>query len=351
MSEEPEILIEVRGRIGILTLNRPKALNSLTLNMIREMTKALLNWRDDEKIVAIVVQGAGDRAFCAGGDIRLLYEGRGGDSSYARGFYSEEYQLNTLIKEYPKPYIAMIDGFVMGGGVGISIHGARRIAGSSTVFAMPETGIGFYPDVGGSYFLPRLAGKTGMWLALTGARLKPADVMYTGIATDFAPSDQHPMIVNRLVDDAQNFEQVGEIIDSLTGLTGDSDLQKRQELIDQAFAEPKVQGMLALLELDNSEWAKKQLKILGSKSPTALKVTARQMIEGKDLDFRSCMQLELGLSMKFIEAVDFYEGVRALLIDRDNMPVWQPAHLSDISEDTVAEYFTPLSSREELVFL
>ncbi|MBL4616164.1 MAG: enoyl-CoA hydratase/isomerase family protein [Robiginitomaculum sp.] len=351
MSEEPEVLVEIRGRIGVLTLNRPKALNSLTLNMIREMTKALLKWRDDEKIVAVVVQGAGDRAFCAGGDIRLLYEGKGGDLSYARGFYSEEYRLNTLIKEYPKPYIAMIDGFVMGGGVGISIHGARRIAGSSTVFAMPETGIGFYPDVGGSYFLPRLSGKTGMWLALTGARLKSADVMYTGIATDFAPSDQHPMIVNRLADDAQNSEQVSEIIDSLTGLTGDSDLQKRQELIDQAFAKSKVQDMLAALELDNGEWATKQLKILSGKSPTALKVTVRQMIEGENLDFRSSMQMELGLSMKFIEGVDFYEGVRALLIDRDNMPVWQPAHLSDISEAKVAEYFTPLRAGEELTFL
>ncbi|MCF6292873.1 MAG: enoyl-CoA hydratase/isomerase family protein [Robiginitomaculum sp.] len=351
MSEEPEVLIEVRGRIGVLTLNRPKALNSLTLNMIKLMTEALLKWRDDEKIVAIVVQGAGDRAFCAGGDIRLLYESKGGDLSYARGFYSEEYRLNTLIKEYPKPYIAMIDGFVMGGGVGISIHGARRIAGSSTVFAMPETGIGFYPDVGGSYFLPRLSGKTGMWLALTGARLKSADVMYTGIATDFAPSDQHPMIVNRLVDDAQNAEQVGEIIDSLTGLTGDSDLQKRQELIDQAFAKTSVTEMLAALELDNSDWAKKQLEILAKKSPTALKITERQMIEGENLDFRSAMQMELGISMKFIEDVDFYEGVRALLIDRDNMPVWQPAHLSDISEDKVAQYFTPLSGREELTFL
>jgi len=156
---------------------------------------------------------------------------------------------------------------------------------------------------------------------------------------------------SRLVDDAQNSEQVGEIIDSLTGLTGDSDLQKRQELIDQAFAKASVQDMLAALELDNSDWAKKQLEILAKKSPTALKITARQMIEGENLDFRSAMQMELGISMKFIEDMDFYEGVRALLIDRDNMPVWQPAHLSDISEDKVAKYFTPLSGREELTFI
>lgn len=351
MSEQPEILIEVRGKIGVMTLNRPKALNALTLQMIDEMTKALQTWREDDAIVAVVVQGAGDRAFCAGGDIRLLYEGRGGDLSYAHGFYAKEYQLNTLIHEYPKPYIAMIDGFVMGGGVGVSIHGARRIAGSTTLFAMPETGIGFYPDVGGSYFLPRLPGKLGTWLALSGARLTAADVMYAGIATDFAPSDQHPMIVNRLADDAVHVEDVGPIIDSLTGLPGGSELSDHQAKIDRVFAADCMEDILQNLGRETDPWAEKQLKILTTKSPTALKVTLRQMTEGANIRFRAAMAMELGLSMKFVEGVDFYEGVRALLIDRDNAPTWSPAHLADISETTITDYFVPLSGSQKLSFI
>jgi len=351
MTKEPEVLVEVRGRMGILTLNRPKALNSLTLDMIRLMHAALLGWREDEQIVGVIVQGAGDRAFCAGGDIRMLYEGRGQGLSYARGFYAEEYRLNLLIKEYPKPYIAMIDGFVMGGGVGVSIHGSRRIAGSSTLFAMPETGIGFYPDVGGSYFLPRLPGKIGVWLALTGARLKADGVFYAGIATDFAPSDQHEMIVNRLVDDAFCGQDVSEIIDSLTGLPGASQLERHRERIDQAFAANTMEDVLELLKVDGSDWAQEQIKLLNTKSPTALKVTLRQMIAGEKLGFRDAMQMEFSLSMKFVDGVDFYEGVRALLIDRDNAPLWNPKKLADVSDAVVSNYFEPLAPPEALSFV
>ncbi len=351
MSSEPEIIVETRGKIGFLTLNRPKALNSLTLDMIRAMTKALMSWRDDENIVGVVVQGAKGRAFCAGGDIRLLYEGRGQDLTYARGFYTEEYRLNTLIKEYPKPYVAMIDGFVMGGGVGVSIHGSRRIAGSSTLFAMPETGIGFYPDVGGSYFLPRLPGKIGVWLALTGARLNAADAFYAGIATDFAPTDQHEMIINRLAEDASSQEQVSEIIDSLTGLPGEAGLARNREEIDDFFAADSMENIIQSLRDAGSEWAKEQIRTLSTKSPTALKVTLQQMLVGEKLEFRAAMQMELGLSMKFVAGIDFYEGVRALLIDRDNAPLWQPAKLADISDESVAGYFEQLPESEALSFI
>jgi enoyl-CoA hydratase len=348
---EPEVIVETRGKMGLMTLNRPKALNSLTLNMIRVMTKTLLGWKDDEGIVGVIVKGAGDRAFCAGGDIRMLYEGRGKDLTYALGFYGEEYLLNTLIQEYPKPYVAIIDGFVMGGGVGVSIHGERRIAGDNTLFAMPETGIGFYPDVGGSYFLPRLPGKIGTWMALTGARLNASDAIYCGVATDFAPSDQLHMVINRLCEDAQNAGQVGEIIDSLTGYPADSKLKAVQEEMDEVFSETCVEEMVHALERRSSEFAAKQRKILLSKSPTALKVTLRQMREGANLSFRDCMNMELGLSMQFVEGADFYEGVRALLIDRDNQPVWQPDHLGDISDATVSTYFSPLPDEKKLKFL
>jgi len=348
---EAEVIIETRGRMGVMTLNRPEALNSLTLSMIREMTKALLSWRTDDDIVGVLVQGAGERAFCAGGDIRMLYEGKGQDLSYARGFYTEEYQLNTLIKEYPKPYVAMIDGFVMGGGVGISVHGSRRVVGDSTLFAMPETGIGFYPDVGGSYFLPRLPGKTGTWMALTGARLNASDAMYCKVATDYAPSDQHHMIVNRLCEDAQVCDDVGLIVDSLTGRPAPSELVQHVALIDTVFALETCEEMLVALQADTGDWAQKQLKILGTKSPTALKVTLRQMIEGVNIEFRAAMMMEYGISMKFVAGVDFYEGVRALLIDRDHSPVWRPVHLADVSEAVVVSYFAPVSGADTLSFL
>ncbi len=348
---EAEVIVETRGRMGILTLNRPKALNALTLEMIELMTRALLKWRTDDQIAGVIVKGAGDRAFCAGGDIRLLYAGKGGDGSYAHEFYSKEYQLNTLIHEYPKPYVAMMDGFVMGGGVGVAIHGARRIVGDRTMFAMPETGIGFYPDVGGSSFLPRLPGALGVWMALTGARLSAADTMYCGLATDYAPSDQLPMVINRLCEDAATPPDVGEIIDSLTGLPGASPLEAKRGLIDDIFGGSCVEDMVHDLERDGSDWAQKQLKILGGKSPVSLKVTLQQMIKGADLDFRACMQMELGLSLQFIKGVDFYEGVRALLIDRDNTPIWAPDHLGDITNDMVAKYFTALPAGEALDFL
>lgn len=351
MSEDSEILFEVQGKMGLITLNRPKALNSLTLNMIEKMRDQMLAWRDDAAIVGVVVMGSGEKAFCAGGDIRLLWEGKGSDLAYARRFYTEEYQLNTLIKEYSKPYVAMIDGIVMGGGVGVSVHGAHRVCGDATLFAMPETGIGFYPDVGGTYFLPRLNGHLGTWMALTGARLRAADCMYAGVATDYAPSDQHEMILNRLCEDAHEAADVETIIDSLTGMPGDAPVEDKQEQIDACFTHATCEDIVAALERDGSDWANKQLSILASKSPISLKVTLRQMQEGAGLSFRDAMRMELGLSMQFVAGEDFYEGVRALLIDRDNKPEWRPDHVADVSIATVDRYFTPIGPDQQLRFL
>jgi enoyl-CoA hydratase/carnithine racemase len=350
MTETTPVIVRVEGHIGRLTLNRPKALNALDLDMIRIMTKALLDWREDERIVGVVVDAAGEKAFCAGGDILALTREPAGELSHARMFYSEEYRLNTLIKEYPKPYVAMIDGIVMGGGVGISVHGTRRICGDKTLFAMPETGIGFYPDVGGTYFLPRLEGKVGTWLALTGARLKAADVFALGIATDYAPSDQHEQIVARLIEDAKTDDDIAGIIDSLTGKPGPGMVEGHRAQIDAIFGEKTLEAIMARLRDEDSEWARKQIKILNSKSPTALKVTFRQMHEGQNMRFSECMKMELGLSLKFVAGHDFVEGVRALLIDRDNAPQWQPAKLSGVTEDDVAAYFVPLDEEQTLTF-
>ena len=351
MIDTAPVIVTIEGRIGRLTLNRPKALNALDLPMIRIMTKALLGWRADAAIAGVVVDAVGEKAFCAGGDILALTGVRKDGDATPAEFYAEEYRLNTLIKEYPKPYVAMIDGIVMGGGVGISVHGTRRICGDKTLFAMPETGIGFYPDVGGTYFLPRLEGKVGTWLALTGARLKAADAFALGIATDYAPSDQHGQILARLIEDTAVSEDIGPIIDSLTGLPGAGGVQDHKAQIDAAFAADSVEDILARLEADGSDWALKQIKNLNSKSPTALKVTLRQMGEGQSLDFRAAMRMELGLSVKFVAGHDFTEGVRALLVDRDNTPNWQPDSLSAVSEDMVAGYFVPLAEDQRLNFL
>ncbi len=351
MTKTAPVIVTVDGRIGHLTLNRPKALNALDLPMIRIMTKALLDWRDDAAIAGVVVDAVGEKAFCAGGDILALTGVRKDGDATPAEFYAEEYRLNTLIKEYPKPYVAMIDGIVMGGGVGISVHGTRRICGDRTLFAMPETGIGFYPDVGGSYFLPRLEGKIGIWLALTGARLKAADAFALGIATDYAPSDQHGEILARLVEDTVISEDVVAIVDSLTGVPGPGAVMGHRAQIDAAFGADTVEDILDRLARDGSDWAQKQIKILNTKSPTALKVTLHQMREGKNLDFRACMRMELGLSLKFVAGHDFTEGVRALLVDRDNTPHWQPDSLSAVSDDMVAGYFVPLGKDESLTFL
>ena len=350
MTDTTPVIVRTRGHIGRLTLNRPKALNALDLDMIRLMTKALMTWRADDAIVGVVVDGAGEKAFCAGGDIRALVDGRHG-AQYAHRFYAEEYRLNTLIKEYPKPYVAMIDGIVMGGGVGVSVHGAHRIAGDRTLFAMPETGIGFYPDVGGSYFLPRLEGELGTWLALTGARLKAADLMALGIATAYAPSEQHTDIIAALEEEVCRPSHVRAVINSLTGRPGPAPVRVHKRLINTAFAGDRVEDILARLAEDGSEWANEQAKIIATKSPTSLKVTRRQMREGKVRDFRACMAMELGLSLKFVRGKDFSEGVRALLIDRDNAPRWQPARLADVSAADVAAFFTPLPEPERLTFL
>ncbi len=349
MTDDASVISRVDGRIGRLTLNRPKALNALDLDMIRAMTTALLGWRDDENIAGVVVDAAGDKAFCAGGDILALTSAPAGDLSYPRMFYAEEYRLNTLIKEYPKPYVAMIDGIVMGGGVGVSVHGTRRICGDRTLFAMPETGIGFYPDVGGTYFLPRLEGKVGTWLALTGARLKAPDVFALGIATDYAPSDQHGQIIARLVEDTRVSTDIGEIIDSLTGRPEAGRVPLA--LINKTFAANTVEGIIDALEEDDGDWARVQKKFLNSKSPMALKVTLQQMCEGQNMGFRACMAMELGLSLTFVAGNDFAEGVRALLVDRDNAPLWRPSRLDKINKDDVAGYFIPLPENQYLTFL
>jgi len=347
-----EIIARKVGQIGRITLNRPKALNALSMPMVTAMTEALLAWKDDDSVKAVVVDGEGEKGFCAGGDIRMLHDSGKAGGEEAWRFWHDEYQLNTLIKHYPKPYVALIDGITMGGGVGISVHGSHRVAGDRTMLAMPETGIGFFPDVGGTYFLPRLAGEIGMWMGLTGARLKAADCVASGIATHYTPSADLPALITALESAVLRDEDALEVIlEEHSGDPGDSDLAVTRGLIDAAFAGDDVAAMVARISAAGDSWSEKQAKIIAMKSPTALKLTCAAIRSGADKSYKDVMRQELRLSSHCLDAVDFYEGVRAVIIDKDNAPNWSPATLAGVEDAVIAEYFDALSSEKELNFL
>jgi enoyl-CoA hydratase len=338
----PEVLFEISGHAGVITLNRPQALNALTLSMVGAMTTTLSEWAHDDRVRHVVIQAKGDRAFCAGGDIRALYDwGRAKDPAFF-GFFRGEYLLDALIKRFPKPYVALIDGIVMGGGVGVSVHGSHRVASERLVFAMPETGIGFFPDVGGTYFLPRLPGETGMYLGLTGERCRMADALHAGIATHHVPSARFGHLGREL----EQALSVDECLERFAVAPGPAALTERQADIDRHFGRDSVEAILASLDEDRSEWSEKTAANLRSKSPTSLKVAFRQLREGRTRDFEDCMRIEYRIVHRVFEERDFYEGIRAAVIDKDQTPRWRPKSLEDVSEADVAAYFAPV--RHEL---
>ena len=336
-----DVLFEKRGRGGIITLNRPKALNALTLDMVHAMRAQLSAWRDDRDVELVIVRGAGERAFCAGGDIRALYESGKSGNPYAIDFYRHEYQLNTQIKRYPKPYIALINGIAMGGGVGVSVHGRYRVAGEGCVFAMPETGIGLFPDVGGTYFLPRMPGETGMYIALTGSRMNVVDCFATGIATHMIPAAGHELLIQTLCESDAVLENV--LMKAAVRPSEQSRVMGLRALIDRHFAADSVEAIETSLTGDKSLFASETLKALQSKSPTSMKVAYRQIRDGAKLGFEDCMRLEFRLTNRFMAGHDFYEGVRALIIDKDQAPKWSPAKLQGVRTADVAAYFAELS--------
>jgi enoyl-CoA hydratase len=333
-----EILFERKGALGLVTLNRPKALNALTEAMCAAMQTQLAQWKDDDGIETVAIRGAGERAFCAGGDIRALYESGKAGTSYAADFYRGEYRLNAAIKHFPKPYVALLHGIVMGGGVGVSVHGSHRLADPGTVFAMPETGIGLFPDVGGSFFLPRLPGETGLYVALSGARLNAADMAYAGISTHTVPMAQWETLIERLAagDDVEG------ALDGLSHLTEPPPLAERRAKLDRFFCADSVEAVLAALDADPDEWAQSLASTIRTKSPTSLKITLRELREGRALDFDACMQMEFRMVSRVIAGHDFYEGVRATIIDKDGAPRWKPDALEEVSGADVDSYFAPL---------
>ena len=341
MSTE-EVFFEKKGSLGLITLNRPEALNALTLNMVRLIHPKLKIWEEDNEIKTVAVTAVGDKAFCAGGDIRALYDWGKNNDKKATGFYYEEYQLNQLIKSYTKPYISFVNGIVMGGGVGISVHGSYRVAGENYSFAMPETGIGLFPDVGGSFFLSRLKNNVGMYLALTGSRIKSSDAIELGIAEYFIQSENFDDIFKQLSEGITP----DEVLSSFNSNKVNSDLKNDFEKINELFSGNSLEDIFERLENDNSDFSQKNLSLLRSKSPTSLKITFRQIRNGSDLNFEDCMKMEFRMVSKVMDDHDFYEGVRALIIDKDNTPVWKPETVEEVSDEEIDEFFKYLEDNE-----
>ncbi len=336
MTANADILFEAQGALGLVTLNRPKAMNALTLDMVHAMTAKLGEWADDADIKAALIQGTGEKAFCAGGDVLALV--RPDNEAFIEGFFRDEYRLNRMIFRYPKPYIALIDGIVMGGGVGVSEHGSHRIATERTLYAMPETGIGMFPDVGGAYFLPRLPGELGMYLGLTGARMKAADCLYSKVADTYLPLDRHGDLLEGLAKGLAPDDLLAE----LAGDAGEAPLAAHRAAIDRCFSAASVEEIAARLEGEGGEWAEKTLAALARMSPTALKTAFRQIREGGTRDFEGCMAMEYRLSQRIVPGHDFREGVRALLVDKDMKPRWAPSALAEVTEEAIDGVFAPL---------
>ena len=340
-----QVLISVENGVGRIRLNRPKAIHALTAEMCHAITDALLAWRADEGVVAIMLDHAEGRGFCAGGDIAMLAASAKGDCSEAEQFFHIEYRMNHLLFVYEKPIVAFIDGIVMGGGVGISDPARYRVATERTTYAMPETGIGLFPDVGGGWFLPRLPGRTGAWLATTGARIKGPDCAAIGIATHYMASDKLEAVKARIIADPDGLE---EILDEMSDVPPPSDWEAQRAQIDRLFAPDRYEDILAALEADGSDWADKQLAVLATKSPQAIKVALRQMAEGAAFtDFADNMRNEYRIGYHVIRRPDFVEGVRAVIFDKDNAPKWDPARPEDVSDELVDSLFAPLPAGKE----
>jgi enoyl-CoA hydratase len=346
---EAEVICEKMGHCGVITLNRPKALNALTLNMVRGIAGALDQWEKDAEIRSVAVRGAGDKAFCAGGDIKRLYElGKAGDYDGQTAFWREEYQLNYRIKTYSKPYIALINGIVMGGGAGVGIHAHHAVATETFSFAMPEVGIGFFPDIGASYFLPRLAGYAGFYLALTGSRITLGEALALGLVQAHVPAAKLEALLTRLVSGAE----VKAAIAAEAAPGPDSSLAAEREFIGTAFGAKDIATILsritAAADAGSSFAAKTRDTILG-KSPTSVAIALRQMQLGAGLDLAENLRMDLRIVTRIARGHDFYEGVRATLIDRDNHPQWRPDKFEAVKTADIDPYFASLG-KDELVF-
>ncbi len=340
-----DVLISTDGRIGRLSLNRPKAIHALNLPMCQTMIAALVKWREDDAVEAVVIDHSEGRGFCAGGDIRMLAESGAKDGKEARQFFHTEYRLNHLLFTYAKPVVAFMDGITMGGGVGISQPAKYRVATENTRFAMPETGIGLFPDVGGGWYLPRLEGRVGVFLALTGARLDGAECLALGLATHYLPAEKLSEAKARI---AQHPDRIGGILGELSVTAPPAGIIQHLDRINRLFASDTYEDILAALEADGGEWAVKELATLHGKSPQTCKVALRQLKEGAEMhDFTAQMTQEYAIGSRVVAMHDFIEGVRALIVDKDNSPKWDPPTPEAVTDDWIDAIFAPLPENEK----
>jgi enoyl-CoA hydratase len=339
------VQFEQRGRIGVATLNRPKALNALTLEMVRSFDRQIATWGSDRSVHAVVLRGEG-RAFCAGGDVRAVHASRHhppGPGDYKTALFREEFHLMRHIHRFRKPWVALTHGITMGGGAGLSVNGSHCIASEDTVFAMPEVFIGSFPDVAATRFLGRTPGKIGFFLSLTGARADAADAMYLGLARHFVPQARFAELTEALASEPAD---VDAVLARFGAEPGKSKLAALRPAIDRCFRHETVEAIVSALRSEDSEWAKAALAAMDRASPLSLKVALRIMKEGAALEIEDALTLEYRAMMHVIAGPDFYEGVRAVLIDKDQKPRWRHSSLADVSEAEVERHFEDLGDRE-----
>ncbi|EEZ97382.1 3-hydroxyisobutyryl-CoA hydrolase, mitochondrial isoform X1 [Tribolium castaneum] len=341
-----DVIFDNVGDKGVITLNRPKALNALNLSMVNKLYPTLVQWESEKSLV--IIKGAGGKAFCAGGDVKSIALAGMKGEKLGHAFFKQEYKTDGLIGTYKVPYIAFIDGIVMGGGVGLSVHGPYRVATERSVFAMPETQIGLFPDVGGSYFLPRLRGKLGLFLALTGYRLKGVDLLKAGIATHYVDSQCLEALEGDLLKCGDSRSIDSTLSKYSTKDNSEFSLEPMMKQINNCFSAGSVEEIIGRLEKDGSQFALEMVKLLGKMSPTSLKVTMKQLEYGSKMTLEECLQMEYRIAVNCLANKDFYEGVRALLIDKDQNPKWSPSKLAEVSSALVESHFAKLPEDQEL---
>ncbi|MBC2777401.1 enoyl-CoA hydratase/isomerase family protein [Parasphingopyxis marina] len=340
-----EILSSTDGKAARLRLNRPKALHALTTKMCAALTDSLMGWRDDLAVEAVLIDHADGRGFCAGGDIRMLAESGAKDGVEARDFFHTEYRLNHLLFTYAKPTIAFMDGITMGGGVGLALPCKYRVATENTRLAMPETGIGLFPDVGGGWYLSRLPGRTGQFLALTGARLDGAECKALGLATHYLPAEALDEAKVRIAEDPRH---IAAVLDEFAVAPPEARIMGNRAAIDRCFASDEYEEILAALKAEGTDWAMKELEALATKSPQTCKVSLHLLAQGKHhSDFADEMRVEYRVGAHVVQRHDFLEGVRAVIVDKDNDPKWDPATPEGVSGRLIDQIFAPLPEDEE----
>jgi enoyl-CoA hydratase/carnithine racemase len=343
-----EVLSEIRNHVAFVTLNRPEALNALSLGMILRLRTLFSEFSADPEVFAVLIRGAGEKAFCAGGDIRALYKSFKNSGSLHHEFFAAEYPFDYLLYSYPKPYAALLDGITLGGGMGISQGSHLRIVGERTQMAMPEVAIGFFPDVGGSYFLSRIPGMLGRYLALTGLKIRAADALYSQLADVYLPPDAIASIATDLSTlrwSNDHFADLQRFLRARATAPGSSPaLLESRKAIDLHFSKASIAGILSSLESETrsayASWAEQTAKVIRSRSPTLLSVTLRQLQRGASMSLADCFRMELGMAAHSFEQGDFLEGVRAVLIDKDNKPRWQPGRIEDVTDSMIEAWFS-----------